>query len=268
MIPENYMISQSKIPDLSFQRQAILLSVNSFYFRMSCPASFCGVVGITPTYGRTSRWGLIDYANSLDKVGCMGKNVKEAALMLSVISGPDEYDSTVIRSGTPNYLEYTNRTLEGFKVGVPREYFGEGIDTEVSDNVWRGIKKLESKGSDIEEVSMPFTKHSLSSYYIVAMAEASTNLAKLCGLRYGLELPLEENFDDYFSKVRTEGFGEEAKRRILLGTYTRMAGYRDAYYLKALKVRTRVIEDFKRVFKYVDVLAAPTMPIVAPRFDQ
>ena len=234
---------------------------------ISCPASFCGVVGITPTYGRTSRWGLIDYANSLDKVGCMGKNVREAALMLSVISGPDEYDSTVIRSGTPNYLEYTNRTLEGFKVGVPREYFGEGIDTEVSDNVWRGIKKLESKGSDIEEVSMPFTKHSLSSYYIVAMAEASTNLAKLCGLRYGLELPLEENFDDYFSKVRTEGFGEEAKRRILLGTYTRMAGYRDAYYLKALKVRTRVIEDFKRVFKYVDVLAAPTMPIVAPRFD-
>jgi aspartyl-tRNA(Asn)/glutamyl-tRNA(Gln) amidotransferase subunit A len=235
---------------------------------ISCPASFCGVVGITPTYGRTSRWGLIDYANSLDKIGCMGRNVREAALMLSVISGPDEYDSTVLRKPVPNYLDFTTSTLERFKVGVPKEYFGDGVDKDVSDNVWRGIKKLESEGADLKEVSMPFTKHSLSSYYIVAMAEASTNLAKLCGLRYGLELPLEDNFDEYFSRVRTMGFGEEAKRRILLGTYARMAGYRDAYYLKALKVRTRVIEDFKRVFKTVDVLAAPTMPIVAPRFDE
>lgn len=235
---------------------------------ISCPASFCGVVGITPTYGLTSRWGLIDYANSLDKIGCMGRNVKEAALILSVICGPDEYDSTVLRSTTPNYLKFTERTGDGLKVGVPKEYFGEGVDTGVSENVWRGIKRLESRGAEVKDVSLPFTRYSLSSYYVVAMAEASTNLAKLCGLRYGLELPLEGNFDEYFSKVRTLGFGEEAKRRILLGTYTRMAGYRDAYYLKALKVRTKVIEDFKRVFKSVDVLAAPTMPIVAPRFDE
>jgi aspartyl-tRNA(Asn)/glutamyl-tRNA(Gln) amidotransferase subunit A len=235
---------------------------------ISCPASFCGVVGITPTYGRTSRWGLIDYANSLDKIGCMGKTVRDAALLLSVISGPDRYDSTVLHSPVEDYTVYADEQLEGLHVGVPREYFGEGVDEGVSDAVWRGIKRLEDKGAEISEVSLPFTRYSLSSYYIIAMAEASTNLAKFCGLRYGHHLPLEGSFDGYFSAVRSEGFGDEAKRRIILGTYARMAGYRDAYYLKALKVRTRVIDDFKRVFRGVDVLAAPTMPVVAPRFDE
>ncbi|MCW4050980.1 MAG: aspartyl/glutamyl-tRNA amidotransferase subunit A [Candidatus Bathyarchaeota archaeon] len=235
---------------------------------ISCPASFCGVVGITPTYGRTSRWGLIDYANSLDKIGCMGKTVREAALLLTVISGPDKYDSTVLHEPTQDYTSYADGCAEGLKIGVPEEYFGEGVDTGVTEKVWTGIKTLESEGATVTEVSMPFTKHSLSSYYIIAMAEASTNLAKLCGLRYGLHMPLEGNFDEYFSEVRTLGFGEEAKRRIILGTFTRMAGYRDAYYLKALKVRTKVIEDFKRAFKHVDVLAAPTMPVVAPKFSE
>jgi len=235
---------------------------------ISCPASFCGVVGITPTYGRTSRWGLIDYANSLDKIGCMGKTVRDAALLLSVISGPDRYDSTVLHSPVGDYTAYADEQVEGLHVGVPREYFAEGVDQGVSDAVWRGIKRLEGKGAEISDVSLPFTRYSLSSYYIIAMAEASTNLAKFCGLRYGLHLPLEGTFDEYFSAVRSEGFGDEAKRRIILGTYARMAGYRDAYYLKALKVRTRVIEDFKRVFRGVDVLVAPTMPVVAPRFDE
>jgi aspartyl-tRNA(Asn)/glutamyl-tRNA(Gln) amidotransferase subunit A len=235
---------------------------------ISCPSSFCGVVGLTPTYGRTSRWGLIDFANSLDKRGCIGKTVREVALLLSVISGPDEYDSTAIREQVPNFIEFTGKSVEEYKIGVPREYYGEGVDSGIIETVWRGIHKLESMGATIKEISMPFTKHSLSSYYIIAMAEASTNLAKLCGLRYGLKLPLEGNFDEYFSRVRTMGFGEEAKRRIILGTYARMAGYRDAYYMRALRVRTKVIEDFKRAFKTVDILAAPTMPVVAPRFDE
>ena len=235
---------------------------------ISCPASFCGVVGVTPTYGRTSRWGLIDYANSLDKIGCMGKTVRDAALLLSVISGPDRYDSTVLHAPVEDYAAQAGEPVDGLRVGVPREYFGEGVDKGVSEAVWRGVKRLEDQGAEVREVSLPFTRYSLSSYYIIAMAEASTNLAKYCGLRYGLHLPLEGSFDEYFSKVRGTGFGDEAKRRIILGTYARMAGYRDAYYLKALKVRTRVIEDFRRVFRDVDVLAAPTMPVVAPRFDE
>lgn len=235
---------------------------------ISCPASWCGVVGITPTYGRTSRWGLIDYANSLDKIGCMGKTVREAAMLLSVISGPDKYDSTVLHEEVPDFTSYVGAPISDMKVGVPEEYFGEGVDDDISKTVRDALQELESRGAELLEISLPFTKYSLSSYYIIAMAEASTNLAKLCGLRYGLQLPLEGNFDEYFSKVRGLGFGDEAKRRIILGTYARLAGYRDAYYLKALKVRTRVIEDFKRAFKLVDVLAAPTMPVVAPRFDE
>jgi aspartyl-tRNA(Asn)/glutamyl-tRNA(Gln) amidotransferase subunit A len=235
---------------------------------ISCPASFCGVVGLTPTYGRTSRWGLVDYANSLDKIGVMGKTVVEAALLLTVISGPDEYDSTVIQSQPEDFTGYLQMGVEGLRVGVPREYFGEGVDTGVSENVWSAIKGLEDLGATVIEVSLPHTGVSLASYYIIAMAEASTNLAKFSGLRYGLQLPLEGAFDEYFSRVRAQGFSEEAKRRVILGTFARMAGYRDAYYMKALRVRTRVIEDFKRVFEEVDVLAAPTMPVVAPRFDE
>jgi aspartyl-tRNA(Asn)/glutamyl-tRNA(Gln) amidotransferase subunit A len=233
---------------------------------ISCPASWCGVVGITPTYGRISRWGLIDYANSLDKIGVMAKTVREAALLLEVISGPDKYDSTVLKNSVPSYSELVH--VDGLKVGVPKEYIGDGVDSKVEEIVWSTLKKLESRGAAISEVSLPHTKYSLSSYYIIAMAEASTNLAKFSGLRYGLQKPIEGNFNEYFSKVRTEGLGDEAKRRVILGTFTRMAGYRDAYYLKALKVRTKVIEDFKKAFKGVDVLAAPTMPVVAPRFDE
>lgn len=233
---------------------------------ISCPASWCGVVGITPTYGRVSRWGLIDYANSLDKIGVMAKTVKEAAMFLGVISGPDKYDSTVLDAPVPDYTQMGS--VDGMRIGVPKEYLGEGIDPSVEEQVWASIKKLESKGATVSEVSLPHTKYSLSSYYIIAMAEASTNLAKFSGLRYGLQMPIEGDFNQYFSKVRTEGLSDEAKRRVMLGTFTRMAGYRDAYYLKALKVRTKIIDDFKRAFKEVDVLAAPTMPVVAPRFDE
>ena len=235
---------------------------------ISCPAAFCGVVGVTPTYGRVSRWGLIDFANSLDKVGCMAKTVAEAAQALSVMSGPDAYDSTAIRGTAPDYAACVGRGVVGLRVGVPREYYGEGVDPGVASRVWAAVKRLEGLGAAVSEVGMPHTGVSLSCYYVMAMAEASTNLARFSGLRYGLHAPLEGGFDEYFAGVRSAGFGEEAKRRIILGTYARMAGYRDAYYLKALRVRTLVIRDFKRAFEGVDVLAAPTMPVVAPRFDE
>ncbi len=235
---------------------------------ISCPAAFCGVVGLTPTYGRVSRWGLIDFANSLDKIGCMGKTVSDAALLLSVIAGPDGYDSTALQAPPEDYTEHLVEDIEGVRVGVPREYFGEGVDQGIVELVWAAIKELEGLGASCSEVSLLHTGASLASYYIIAMAEASTNLAKFCGMRYGLQPPIEGNYDDYFTAVRTRGFTEEAKRRIILGTFARMAGYRDAYYLKALRVRTRVIEDFKRAFGEVDVLAAPTMPVVAPRFAE
>jgi len=198
----------------------------------------------------------------------MGKTVAEVALLLSVISGPDEYDSTVIQVKSEDFMGYLQNGVEGLRVGVPREYFGEGVDPGVSDAVWGAINGLEALGASVTELSLPYTGVSLASYYIIAMAEASTNLAKFSGLRYGLHLPLEGAFDDDFSRVRAQGFSEEAKRRVILGTFARLAGYRDAYYMKALRVRTRVIEDFKQAFAKVDVLAAPTMPVVAPRFDE
>jgi aspartyl-tRNA(Asn)/glutamyl-tRNA(Gln) amidotransferase subunit A len=233
---------------------------------ISCPAAFTGTVGLTPTYGRVSRWGLIDYANSLDKIGCIGKTVKDVALLLSVISGKDEYDSTVL-DAQEDFTKYLKNSVKGMKIGVPKEYF-ENVDKKITKAVWDAIKKLEALGASYKEVSLPHTKYSLPAYYIIAMAESSTNLAKFCGMRYGLHLPLQGNFDEYFSVVRERGFGEEAKRRIILGTFARMAGFRDAYYLKALKVRTKVIEDFKQAFKKFDVLAAPTMPVIAPKFSE
>jgi aspartyl-tRNA(Asn)/glutamyl-tRNA(Gln) amidotransferase subunit A len=234
---------------------------------ISCPAAFTGTVGLTPTYGRVSRWGLVDYANSLDKIGCIGKTVSDVALLLSVISGHDNYDSTVLDIPQEDFTKYLKADVKGMKIGVPKEYF-ENIDEKITKVVWDAIKKLESLGAKYQEVSLPHTKYALSSYYIIAMTESSTNLAKFCGMRYGLHEELKGNFDEYFSTVRSDGFGEEAKRRIILGTFARMAGFRDAYYLKALKVRTKVIEDFKVAFKKFDVLAAPTMPVVAPKFDE
>jgi len=232
---------------------------------ISSPASFCGVCGLTPTYGRVSRYGLIDYANSLDKIGPMAKTVREIALMLNVIAGFDEKDQTTLNENVPNYEKIDN--IKGFVIGVPKEYF-DGVSDAIAEKVWDAIKKLEDKGCKIKELSLKMTKYALPAYYVTATSEASTNLAKFCGMRYGLELPLEGNFNEYFSKVRAQGFGEEAKRRIILGTYARMSGYRSKYYLQALKVRTLVINDFKKAFKTCDLLAAPTMPVLAPRFDE
>lgn len=236
---------------------------------ISCPAAFCSVVGLTPTYGLVSRYGLIDYANSLDKIGPIGRSVYDIALALSRIAGHDKNDSTSIRKETYSYTKHVSRRkdLKGIRIGIPKEYF-KNVDKKIEKSVWAAINKMESLGARIKEISLPNTKYALSSYYIIATAEASTNLARYCGLRYGLHQELEGSFNEYFSRVRSAGFGEEAKRRIILGTFARMSGYRDAYYLKAMKVRTLIINEFKKAFKSFDVLAAPTMPILPPKFSQ
>ncbi len=235
---------------------------------ISSPASYCGVAGLTPTYGRVSRWGLIDFANSMDKIGPIGKTVEDCALLLSVMSGKDKYDSTVTQQSQIDFTEFLINSMKGIKIGVPKEYFIEGVDEEISESVWSAIKKLEGLGASYEECSLPTTKYGVADYYLIAMCEASTNLAKFCGMRYGFHEDLTGNFEEYFSKVRGDALGPEAKRRIILGSFARMAGFRDAYYLKAMKIRTKIIQDFKLAFKKFDVLITPTMPILPPRFDE
>ena len=231
---------------------------------ISCPASFCGVVGLTPTYGLVSRYGLIDYASSLDKIGLIAKTCFEVAYGLNLIAGRDEKDPTSIKK-KEDYISYLGKEISKLKVGIPKQYF-DGIDEKVEKEIWKAIKKLESEGIKYKEISLPSTKFALPSYYIIAMSEASTNLARYCGIRYGSSLELKERYNEYFSKVRGKYFGTEAKRRILMGTFYRKAGYRDKYYIKALKVRKHIINEFKAQFKKFDCILAPTMPIVAPRF--
>jgi len=241
---------------------------------ISAPAAFCGVVGITPTYGLVSRYGQIDYANSLDKIGVIGKTVNDCALILSIIAGKDEKDQTSIGEKkdynksivTGSRSDQARATdLKGVKIAIPKEYF-QNLDKEIEKEVWNAIKKMECNGATYEKISLKNTKYGVAAYYIIATAEASTNLAKYCGMRYGLHGKLEGNFNEYFSSVRTIGLTEEAKRRIILGTFTRMAGYRDAYYLKEMKVRTLIIQEHKKVFKNFDIIASPSMPIQPPKF--
>jgi aspartyl-tRNA(Asn)/glutamyl-tRNA(Gln) amidotransferase subunit A len=231
---------------------------------ISCPAAFCNVAGLTPTYGLVSRYGLIDYANSLDKIGFIGKEVWDVALGLSMTAGHDSKDSTSLDAQRKDYTKL-NTDMKGVRIAVPKEYF-VNIDPAIEKQVWAAINKLESAGAVYQEVSLPNTKYALAAYYIIATSEASTNLSRYCGLRYGLHTKLEGNYDKYFTTVRTQGFGEEAKRRIILGTFARMSGYREQYYMKAMRVRTLIINDFKKIFKAYSVIAAPTMPVIAPRF--
>jgi aspartyl-tRNA(Asn)/glutamyl-tRNA(Gln) amidotransferase subunit A len=233
---------------------------------ITAPAAFTGTVGLTPTYSRVSRYGLIDYSNSMDKIGVIGKSVYDCALMLSVISGHDPLDSTSSSLPSEDFTKFLGGSAKGLKIGMPKEYFSEGVDKRISKLVKEEAAKLEGTGAECSETSLPSTAYSIPSYYLIAVSEASTNLAKYCGLRYGLQDEITGNFDEYFSKVRTEGFGEEAKRRVLLGTYARMAGFRDRYYLKALKVRADIIKEFKQAFKKFDVLITPSMPILPPEF--
>jgi aspartyl-tRNA(Asn)/glutamyl-tRNA(Gln) amidotransferase subunit A len=226
-----------------------------------CPASFCGIVGLKPTYGLVSRFGLIAYANSLEQIGPLTRTVEDTALLLEVISGYDRRDTTSVEKGS--YMQGLGDGVRGLKIGIPREYFGEGVNADVEKAVWDAISKLESLGASWQEVSLPHTRYALAAYYVIAMSEASSNLARFDGLRYGLRVGEDKDWHTTFSEIRSQGFGPEVKRRILLGTYALSAGYYGRYYLKALKVRTLIKEDFLRAFKEVDILASPTMPIPA-----
>jgi len=232
-----------------------------------CPASFCGIVGLKPTYGLVSRYGLVAYANSLEQIGPLTHTVRDTALLLEVIAGHDWRDSTSAEKGS--YLPDLERGVSGMKIGIPKEYFGEGVNPDVERSVWDAISVLEGLGASWQEVSLPHTQYALAAYYVIAMSEASSNLARFDGLRYGLRQEGEDrDWHTTFSEIRSKGFGPEVKRRILLGTYALSAGYYGRYYLKALKVRTLIKEDFLRAFKEVDILASPTMPIPAFRIGE
>ena len=226
-----------------------------------CPASFCGVVGLKPTYGVISRYGLIAYANSLEQIGPLATSVRDVAALFDVVAGYDPRDSTSVKREV-NYSSALENNVKGLKIGVPEEYFGEGTDEKVEKAVRDAFNTFEELGATTTIIRMPHTKYALSAYYIIAMSEASSNLARFDGMRYGLRTE-DSDWHSTFSQVRAAGFGDEVKRRILLGTYALSAGYHDKYYLKALKVRTLIKQDFERAFKEVDALMVPTMPYPA-----
>ena len=236
---------------------------------IEAPSSFCGVFGLCPTYGGVSRYGLMDFANSLDKIGPIGKSIKDAALLMNVIAGHDENDSTSLNVKNENFESYVGKSAKGMKVGIIEEALGEGVEKEVEKQFYLGIRKLEENGVKIEKVSMEMPiKYGIATYYMIATSEASTNLAKYCGMRYGKSEELKGNFNEYFTHVRSKHFTEEAKRRIIIGTFARMAGYRDAFYIKAAKVRTLMINEYKKAFKKFDALASPTVPMMPPKFSE
>lgn len=227
------------------------------------PASLCGIVGLKPTYGLVSRYGLVAFASSLDQIGPMTKDVKDAALLLNVISGYDEKDTTSAEVEKKDYTKCLKNDVKGLKIGVPKEYFGEGINPEVKAKVEEAIEKYKELGAEIEEFSLDIADYSLATYYIIAPAEASSNLGRFDGIRYGYRTQNYTNLKELFKNSRSEGFGSEVKRRIILGTYVLSSGYYDAYYKKAQQVRTLVKQEFEKAFAKYDVILTPTSPIVA-----
>jgi aspartyl-tRNA(Asn)/glutamyl-tRNA(Gln) amidotransferase subunit A len=231
------------------------------------PASHCGVVGLKPTYGRVSRYGLVAYASSLDQIGPLTKEVRDAALLMNAIAGHDPKDSTSVPEQVPDYLAALGRDIKGMKVGVPREYFGQGLDPEVEAAVRGALVTLEGLGAELVELSLPHTAYAVAVYYVIAMAEASSNLARYDGVKYGFRAP-GANLLDMYAQTRTLGFGAEVRRRIMLGTYTLSAGYYDAYYRKASQVRTLIRRDFEAAFQQCAVVATPVAPTPAFRLGE
>ena len=231
------------------------------------PASFCGVVGLKPTYGRVSRYGLVAYASSLDQIGPITRNISDAAIVLNAISGHDEMDSTSATNAVPDFTKSLETDIKGLKIGLPKEYFTGGIDSEVAESIQTAVKVYEKLGAVVSEISLPHTKYAVSTYYIIAPAEAATNLERYDGISYGARV---DGVDvvELMKNTRTEKFGEEVKRRILIGNYALSAGYYDAYYLKALKVRTLIQKDFTDAFKNVDVILAPVAPTPAYKIGE
>jgi len=232
------------------------------------PAAFCGVLGMKPTYGRVSRYGLIAFASSLDQIGPFARDAEDAALILQIIAGADPMDSTAVDVPVPDYRAALAQGIEGMRIGVPAEYFIDGMDPEVERAVREAIGTLEKLGARTEPVSLPHTEYGLAAYYVIAPAEASSNLARYDGVKYGLRVSGARDLIDMYSKTRAAGFGAEVKRRVMLGTYVLSAGYYDAYYGQAQKVRTLVRRDFEQAFERVDLLVAPTTPGVAFRMGE
>jgi len=224
------------------------------------PAAFCGTVGLKPTYGRVSRYGLVAFASSLDQIGPVGNSVSDVALLLQAIAGSDPRDSTSSSRPVEDYLNEMEKEVKGLKIGVPREWFGSGLDPQIEQSLRVAIQKLEGLGCSVLEVSMPQTEYAISTYYIVAPAEASSNLARYDGVKYGHRSADQKDLESMFKSTRSEGFGEEVKRRIMIGTYVLSAGYYDAYFLKAGQVRTLLRNDYLEAFKKVDFLVGPTTP--------
>ncbi|MBW1825238.1 MAG: Asp-tRNA(Asn)/Glu-tRNA(Gln) amidotransferase subunit GatA [Deltaproteobacteria bacterium] len=227
------------------------------------PAACCGLVGLKPTYGRVSRFGLVAFASSLDQIGPMTKDVKDAAILMNEICGYDPLDATSVNTEVPDYTQVLGREVKGMSVGIPREYFIEGLDREVEGSIREAVKVLEGLGMEIKEVSLPHTEYAVAVYYLIAPAEASSNLARYDGVRYGYRTPEDVGLLDMYKRSRSEGFGAEVKRRIMLGTYALSAGYYDAYYKKASQVRTLIRNDFEKAFKECDVIVTPTYPTTA-----
>ncbi|MGH7478838.1 MAG: Asp-tRNA(Asn)/Glu-tRNA(Gln) amidotransferase subunit GatA [Candidatus Methylomirabilales bacterium] len=232
------------------------------------PAAFCGIVGVKPTYGRVSRYGLVAFASSLDQIGPMTKDVRDAAILLGVIAGHDPCDSTSVNVPVPDYAAQLGREVTGLRIGIPKEYFIEGMDPEVETAIRAAINVLESLGAKAESISLPHTEYAVATYYLVATAEASSNLARYDAVKYGFRAREAKDLLSMYMKSRQNGFGAEVKRRIMLGTYALSAGYYDAYYLKALKVRTLIRKDFEDAFKRCEVIVTPTAPTPAFRLGE
>ncbi|ANY67667.1 aspartyl/glutamyl-tRNA amidotransferase subunit A [Paenibacillus sp. BIHB 4019] len=227
------------------------------------PAAYCGIVGLKPTYGLVSRFGLVAFASSLDQIGPLTKNVEDSAFVLQAIAGYDAKDSTSANVSIPDYTSALTGDVKGLRIAVPKEYLGEGVDPKVKEAVLNALKVYESLGATWEEVSLPHTEYAIAAYYLLASSEASSNLARFDGVRYGVRADNPANLIDLYRKSRSEGFGPEVKRRIMLGTYALSSGYYDAYYLKAQKVRTLIKQDFDQVFEKYDVVIGPTAPTAA-----
>ena len=227
------------------------------------PASFCGIVGLKPTYGLVSRYGVVAFASSLDQVGVFTKDVQDCAMLLNVIAGHDEKDTTSVDIGEKDYTKSLIDNVKGLKIGIPKEFYGEGINAEVKESLEKSIETYKKMGAEIEEFSLDIAKYSLATYYIIACAEASSNLGRFDGIRYTYRSKNAKNLREIYKKSRSEGFGEEVKRRIILGTYVLSSGYYDAYYKKAQQVRTLVMNEFNKAFEKYDVILTPTSPTVA-----
>jgi aspartyl-tRNA(Asn)/glutamyl-tRNA(Gln) amidotransferase subunit A len=266
----------SRVPGGSSGGSAAAVAAGEVYFALGSdtggsirqPASFCGVVGLKPTYGLVSRFGLVAYASSLEGIGPITRTVEDAAYVLQAIAGHDPHDSTSAKVDVPDYISALTGDIKGLRIAVPREYIGEGIQPSVKEAVMNALKVLEGLGAVWEEVSMPHNEYAVAAYYLLASSEASSNLARFDGIRYGVRSPKADSLLDVFVKSRSEGFGDEVKRRIMLGTYALSSGYYDAYYLKAQKVRTLIKQDFDNVFERFDLILGPTAPTTAFRIGE